>query len=148
MFRQPSAPSLKKNEKEQPVMPETIQRTPTNGVQPAKRHVPPPTPPRRPRSSDKGGYWAAFALLLGMLVVVLGFVAVWMGFSAHDARNDAKKAASGTTAGNSMAGMDMSGGATGSGELTSYAGQAPAKTAALPKRPVPLNPGLPPVPPR
>jgi hypothetical protein len=52
---------------------------------------------------------------------VLGFVAVWIGLSAHDARNDAKKAAA---ASGSMAGMDMSGGATGSSELTSYAGQA------------------------
>jgi hypothetical protein len=81
-----------------------------------------------------------------MLVVVLGFVAVWMGFSAHDARNDAKKAASGAGMSNSMPGMDMSAGATGSSELTSYAGQAPANADALAKRHVPMNATPPPAP--
>jgi hypothetical protein len=72
-------------------MPETAERTESaNGAQP---YSPPPPPPRRRRESDNSGYWAAFSLLLGMLVVVLGFVAVWMGFSAHDARKDANKAA-------------------------------------------------------
>ena len=87
-----------------------------------------------------------FSLLLGMLVVVLGFVAVWMGLSAHDARNDAKKAA--TSAG-SMPGMDMSNmsaGPTGGGELVSYAGQAPANADALAKKHVPMNATLPPAP--
>src|SRR5215216_5932870 len=86
-------------------MPATRERAQTNGAKPLTTSTPPP-PPRRPqRQSDNGGYWAAFSLLLGMLVVVLGSVAVWMGFSAHDARNDAKRA---VTAANSMPGMDMS----------------------------------------
>src|SRR5512133_2574014 len=125
-------------------MPQTAERTQSaNGAQP---YSPPPPPPRRRRQSDNSGYWAAFSLLLGMLVVVLGFVAVWMGFSAHDARNDAKKAASGAAASNSMPGMDMSGGATGSGELTSYAGQVPANADTLAKRHVAMNATLPPAP--
>src|SRR5215475_3312371 len=105
-------------------MPSTLEQPRTNG---RPEYSPPPPPPRRTqRKDDNSGYWAAFSLLLGMLVVVLGFVAVWMGFSAHDARNDAQKAASGAGMSSSMPGMDMSGGVTGGSELTSYAGQAPA----------------------
>jgi nitrite reductase (NO-forming) len=123
-------------------MPATIERTHTNGTQ--ATYIPPPRPPRQPRSSDNSGYWAAFSLLLGMLVVVIGTVAIWMGFSAHDARNDAKKAASAAgSTGTSMPGMDMSG--TGS-ELTSYAGQAPANAEALAKKHVAMNAALPPAP--
>src|SRR5919198_2382860 len=109
-------------------MPTTQERQRTNGGRPAA-YTPPAPPPRRPRQSDNSGYWAAFSLLLGMLVVVLGSVAVWMGFSAHDARNDAKKAASAAGSGNSMAGMDMSAGTT--GESTSFAGQVPENAEAL-----------------
>src|SRR5215471_6251010 len=91
-------------------MPSTLEQPRTNG-QPT--YSPPPPPPRRTRrKDDNSGYWAAFSLLLGMLVVVLGFVAVWMGFSAHDARKDAQKAASAASTG-SMPGMDMSGRGTG-----------------------------------
>jgi len=123
-------------------MPSTLERPRTNG-QPT--YSPPPPPPRRTRKDDNSGYWAAFSLLLGMLVVVLGFVAVWMGFSAHDARKDANKAASAASTG-SMAGMNMSGGATGSSESTSYAGQVPANADALAKQHVPMNAALPPAP--
>jgi hypothetical protein len=61
-------------------MPPTIERAQTNGAQQLSSYRPPPRPPRRQRPSDNSGYWAAVALLLGMLVAVLGFVAVWMGF--------------------------------------------------------------------
>ena len=125
----------------------TLERAQTDGAKSKIPYSPPTPPPRRPRrTSDNSGYWAAFSLLLGMLVVVLGFVAVWMGLSAHDARNDAKKAA--TSAG-SMPGMDMSNmsaGPTGGGELVSYAGQAPANADALAKNHVPMNATLPPAP--
>jgi nitrite reductase (NO-forming) len=126
-------------------MPQTSERTRgANGAQP---YSPPPPPPRRRRESDNSGYWAAFSLLLGMLVVVLGFVAVWMGFSAHDARKDANKAANAASSGvASMPGMDMSAGPTGGGELTSYAGQAPANADALAKQHVAMNATLPAVP--
>jgi hypothetical protein len=60
-------------------MPQTVERTQTNGAQPT--YSPSPPPPRHTqRQDDNSGYWAAFSLLLGMLVVVLGSVAVWMGF--------------------------------------------------------------------
>jgi nitrite reductase (NO-forming) len=126
-------------------MTSTVEQPRTNGARRASS--PPPPPPRRsPRKDDNSGYWAAFSLLLGMLVVVLGFVAVWMGFSAHDARNDAKKAASGAATSNSMPGMNMSGGVTGGSESTSYAGQAPPNAETLAKQHVPMNATLPPAP--
>src|SRR6476660_633079 len=116
----------------------TLERATTDGANGTPPYSPPPPPPRRRRrASDNSGYWAAFSLLLGMLVVVLGFVAVWMGFSAHDARNDAEKAASTAGTSSSMPGMDMSGGVTGGSELTSYAGQAPANAETLAKQHVP-----------
>jgi nitrite reductase (NO-forming) len=126
-------------------MPATIEHSQGNGAtRPA--YSPPPRPPRRPRQEDNSGYWAAFSLLLGMLVVVIGTVAIWMGFSAHDARKDANKAAKAASGGMSasMPGMDMSGGATGSSELTSYAGQAPANADVLAKRHVAMDATLPP----
>lgn len=124
-------------------MPATIERRDTNTT--PTTFTPPPRPPRQTRN-DNSGYWAAFALLLGMLVVVVGTVAIWMGFSAHDARNDAKKAATaaGSMPGMDMSGMNMSGGPTGGGELTSYAGQAPANADVLAKQHVPMNATLPP----
>jgi len=124
-------------------MSSTLEQHGTNG-QPT--YAPPPPPPRRsPRKDDNSGYWAAFSLLLGMLVVVLGFVAVWMGFSAHDARNDAKKAASGAST-SSMPGMNMSGGVTGGGDLVSYAGQAPANAEVMAAQHKPMKATLPPAP--
>src|SRR5262249_22164894 len=125
-------------------MPSTLEQPRTNS---RPTQSPPPPPPRRTqRKGDNSGYWAAFSLLLGMLVVVLGFVAVWMGFSAHDARKDANKAAAAVATGGSTPGMDMSGGVTGGSELTSYAGQAPANADALAKRHVPMSAALPPAP--
>jgi nitrite reductase (NO-forming) len=126
----------------------TVQRPLSNGTEPLSTYPPPPPPPRRPRKDDNSGYWAAFSLLLGMLVVAIGTVAIWMGFSAHDARKDANKAAAAASSGTptSMPGMDMSGGATGSSELTSYAGQAPANADALAKKHVAMDATLPPAP--
>jgi nitrite reductase (NO-forming) len=116
-----------------------IQERPrTNGA----LHVPPTSrPPRRP-SSDMSGYWAALALILGLLVPVLGGVAIWMGVSAHNARQDASKAVQAVGSGSAMPGMDMSG----SGDLQSFAGQGPANAAALAAKHVPMNAALPPAP--
>src|SRR5919201_1944686 len=112
-------------------MPTTLERPRTNGA------VRPSPPPRRPATNDSGGYWAAFALLLGLLVGVLGFVAVWMGISAHDARNDARKAAhSATVAAPAAADMHSS----------SNAGAAPDNAAALAAAHVPRSAVLPPAP--
>jgi nitrite reductase (NO-forming) len=118
-------------------MPKTLERQTTNGAV----HVPPPRPPGR-TSNDNGGYWAAFALLLGFLVVVLGTVAVWMGVSAHDARHDANQAVRAVGSGAAMPGMTMSGG----NDLASFAGQGPANADVLAKRHVPMNAALPPAP--
>lgn len=123
-------------------MPATVERTQANGTEPITPS--PPRPPRRQRASDNSGYWAAFSLLLGMLVVVLGFVAVWMGFSAHDARNDARRAASGSAGTSSTAGMDMSGGTVSSTELPSFAGEGPANAAALAQKHLAMDASLPP----
>jgi nitrite reductase (NO-forming) len=97
---------------------------------------------RSERTGDNGGYWAALALILGLLVPVLGFVAVWMGLSAHDARNDANKAAKAVASGSAMPGMNMSGG----GDLQSFAGQGPANAAALATKHAAMDATLPPAP--
>ena len=123
-------------------MPATRERLQANGARPELEYTEPPRSPRR--QTDNSGYWAAFSLLLGMLVVALGTVAVWMGFSAHNARKDANKAANAVPSGNSMPGVDMSGGVT--GELTSYAGQTPANADVLAKKHVAMNAVLPPAP--
>ena len=116
----------------------TLERPRVNGARASASPPPPARPPRR--DSGNGGYWAAFALLLGFLVPVLGGIAVWMGVSAHDARDDAQKAAA--AAGGSMAGMNMSGG----NDLTSFAGQGPTNAEALAKAHVPMDATLPPAP--
>jgi nitrite reductase (NO-forming) len=125
-------------------MPTTVERTQTNG---RPRSTLPPRPPRQAPRSDNSGYWAAFALLLGMLVVVIGTVAIWMGFSAHDARKDARDAAAAAGAGTSMPGMDMPGsGAPVATDLSSFAGEGPANAAALAERHAAMNATLPPAP--
>ena len=116
-----------------------IQERPrTNG---ATQRTPTGRPPRRP-SSDMSGYWAALALILGLLVPVLGGIAIWMGVSAHNARQDANKAVQAVGSGSAMPGMDISG----SGDLQSFAGQGPANAAALAAKHVPMNAALPPAP--
>jgi nitrite reductase (NO-forming) len=127
-------------------MPATVDRPRSNGATPTSTSSPPRPPLRSERRTDNGGYWAAFSLLLGMLVVALGTVAVWMGFSAHDASKDAKKAAATAASGGSMPRMDMSGSSAGAGELTSYAGQGPANAAALAQKHAAMNATLPPAP--
>jgi nitrite reductase (NO-forming) len=75
------------------------------------------------------------ALFLGLGVAVLGLVAIWMGASAQDARNDARAAASAaakpaadTT---SMPGMAMPAEGEGARPTPSFAGIAPANADAL-----------------
>jgi len=74
--------------------------------------------------------WGATALMLGILVAVVGFFAVMMWSDARNARDDAQQAAAGV-ASTSMAGMTGSASASSLGDLTSYAGAAPANAAAL-----------------
>ena len=119
-------------------MPQTLERPTSNGA----AHAPPPPRPPARTTDGNGGYWAAFALLLGFLVVALGSVAVWMGVSAHDAKNDANRAVKAVVAGTATTGMSMSGG----NDLTSFAGQGPANADVLAKRHVPMSATLPPAP--
>src|SRR5436305_866280 len=119
-------------------MPQTLERPTSNGA----AHAPPPPRPPARTTDGNGGYWAAFALLLGFLVVALGSVAVWMGVSAHDAKNDANRAVKAVVAGTATTGMSMSGG----NDMTSFAGQRPANADVLATRHVPRTATLPPAP--
>jgi nitrite reductase (NO-forming) len=114
------------------------ERPQTNGA----KQVPPTSRPPRGPSTDMSGYWAAFALILGLLVPVLGGIAIWMGVSAHHARQDANKAVQAVGSGSAMPGMDTSTG----GDLQSFSGQGPANAAALAAKHVPMNAALPPAP--
>jgi nitrite reductase (NO-forming) len=71
-------------------------------------------------------------MLLGLLVAVLGFVAIFMWIDAQDAKKSADRAASKVGAASSMnmnmPGMNMAGTA---GSTQSFAGAAPANAAAL-----------------
>ena len=106
-----------------------------------------PAARRRQRASDPG-MWAVVSLLLGLLVGVLGFVAVMMWSDARDARDDAhatRVAATQDMA--SMPGMDMGAQAAGAaGELQSYAGAAPTNAAALAAAHKPYPAALPAIP--
>ncbi len=82
----------------------------------------------------------AAAMLMGILVVVLGTVAILMWSDARNARNDAGNTANATS---TMPGMDMSGAASGSGSLTSYADAAPANAADLAAAHTPYPAALP-----
>jgi nitrite reductase (NO-forming) len=79
---------------------------------------------------------AIVAVLLGILVAVLGFFALFMWIDARNARDDANTAkAAVTKATTGMAGMPgmTAGSSTGTGELTSYAGASPVNADALAK---------------
>jgi len=72
------------------------------------------------------------ALFLGLAVGILGMVAVWMGISAQNARDDARAAAKAApTATTSMPGMAMPSSAEGARPTPSFAGIAPANADAL-----------------
>jgi nitrite reductase (NO-forming) len=83
-----------------------------------------------PQTGPSSPVAAVVAILLGILVAVLGFFALLMWVDAHNARDDANKAAAQAQTAASMPGMDMSASATGGG-LTSYAGASPANADAL-----------------
>ncbi len=70
------------------------------------------------------------ALFLGLAVGALIIVAVWMGASAQDARNDARAAAAAKPAA-AMPGMSMPASGEGVRATPSYAGIAPANADAL-----------------
>jgi nitrite reductase (NO-forming) len=79
---------------------------------------------------------AIVAVLLGLLVAVLGFFALFMWIDARNARDDANSAKDAVTkATTGMAGMPgmTASSSTGAGALTSYAGASPANADALAK---------------
>ena len=102
-------------------------------------------PPPRFSRSGAGGFYAVVSMLLGLLVAVLGFVAIFMWIDAHDAKNAANRAASRAGSGSmpaSMPDMDMSAPAT-AGSTQSFAGAAPANAAALAAAHKPYSAALP-----
>jgi nitrite reductase (NO-forming) len=90
---------------------------------------------RYERGSDSYFGWAAVAVLLGLLVVILGFFALMMWVDSNNAKDSAARSAAQAkkaATGSSMAGMaGMAGMSVSQGDLTSYAGAAPANADAL-----------------
>jgi nitrite reductase (NO-forming) len=85
------------------------------------------------RSEERDVGFKLLALFLGLAVGVLALVAVWMGISAQDARNDARAAAQAAPAApaSSMPGMAMPSAAEGARPTPSFAGITPANADAL-----------------
>jgi FtsP/CotA-like multicopper oxidase with cupredoxin domain len=86
------------------------------------------------REEESGALLKILALFLGLGVGVLAIVAVWMGASAQEARNDARAAAAAAakpTADTSMPGMAMPAAGEGARPTPSFAGIAPANADAL-----------------
>jgi nitrite reductase (NO-forming) len=99
--------------------------------------------------SDSHALWAVSALMLGILVAVLGFFALMMWVDAHNARDDADraaaKAAQATHSSTSAAGMaGMAASQSAAGGLTSYAGAAPTNADELAAAHKPYSAALPP----
>src|SRR5436853_5562192 len=114
----------------------------------ATPHTPALPPARRRKRDSDPGMWAVVSLLLGLLVGVLGFVAVAMWSDARDARESASvsQAAVGQDT-TSMPGMAMPTQAgTAPNELQSYAAAAPANAAAIAAAHTPYPAALPAIP--
>lgn len=78
--------------------------------------------------------FAVASVLLGVLVVALAFVATFMWFDAHEARDAANRAAARVTAGGGGTSMAAMPGMATAGDLTSYAGAAPANAMDIAMR--------------
>jgi nitrite reductase (NO-forming) len=87
----------------------------------------------RPARDDSDALVKIVAVFLGLAVGVLAIVAVWMGASAQDARNDARKAAAAAPAAtSSMPGMAMpASGTQGATATPSFAGVTPSNATSL-----------------
>jgi len=85
--------------------------------------------------------FAVASLLLGVLVVALAFVAVFMWFDAHQARDDAGRAADRATSAAAAHASHATSTSASIGALTSYAGAAPsnAEQLALAHKPFPAQ---------
>src|SRR5215470_14448174 len=107
-----------------------------------------PTPHRSVSETPSGAFWIVATAMLGVLVAVIGFFALMMWADARNSRDSASTSASSTAAAansgaSSMPGMDMSGSTAASGDLTSYAGAAPANADELAAAHVPYPAALP-----
>ena len=111
-------------------------------------HTPTLPAARRAKRGSDPGMWAVVSLLLGLLVGVLGFVAVAMWSDARDARHSANASQAATANDSaSMPGMDMSAQAAAApSELQSYAGAAPTNAAAIAAAHKPYPAALPAIP--
>jgi nitrite reductase (NO-forming) len=91
------------------------------------------TPRARRAGGDSDALVKIIAVFLGLAVGVLAIVAVWMGASAQDARNDARQAAAAAPAAtSSMPGMAMPAtGTQGARATPSFADVAPSNATAL-----------------
>jgi len=88
-------------------------------------------------------------ILLGLAVAVVSLFALFMWSDAHNSRGSSSSDTAATMSGHDMAampGMDMSGANAAAGELTSYAGAAPADADALATAHKPFPATLPAVP--
>jgi nitrite reductase (NO-forming) len=84
------------------------------------------------REEERDVGFKLLALFLGIGVAVLAMVAVWMGVSAQNARDDARAAAKAApAAATTMPGMSMPASAEGAQASQSFAGIAPANADAL-----------------
>jgi nitrite reductase (NO-forming) len=106
--------------------------------------------PHRPApvsDTPSGAFWIIATAMLGVLVAVIGFFALMMWADARNSRDTASASSASTAAaksgGTSMAGMGTSGATASSGDLTSYAGAAPANADALAAAHVPYSAALP-----
>jgi hypothetical protein len=87
------------------------------------------------REEESGVLLKLLVLFLGLGVGVLAVAAVWMGASAQEARNDAKRAAANAApaaADSSMPGMAMPATTEGPQATPSFAGIAPANADGTP----------------
>jgi nitrite reductase (NO-forming) len=94
----------------------------------------PYAPSYRPAKGTPEGpspLFAVASVLLGLLVVVLAFVAVFMWVDAHQARDDANRAAAKATTASGGQSQAMPGMSASLGNLTSYASAAPANAMDL-----------------
>ena len=105
-----------------------------------------PVTATRPHARERGSsdLVKLFAVFLGIAVGILIPVAIWMGASAQDARNDARHAASATSHAAKMPGMAMP--AAGAVASPSFAGIAPPNATELAAAHRPFPAELPAVP--
>src|SRR5215470_9245092 len=102
---------------------------------------------------DRAFGWKLFAVVAGFLIPFVMVIGLWLAISAHNARDEARKAAASATAADtqttSMPGMATAAtgaASTGSHATASFAGAAPANADALAMKHAAARAILPPAP--